>query len=494
MPGAPGDRQQAQENEPEISDPVHAARTAEMRAQAAEIRRAQNLSEAKEEFPSLGTDGSGQPLVGWTAEGRRVIKNNGARGAVTEEAFPALQSSAKSKNKKISQLRPTVQRPPAKPYTNIIGSVTTTPSYTTASIQNTQSRSYANGSTSQNRASDLTADNFPSLGGSSSARTYTAAQNFAKTLQPAQTAPAAASSYNRTTTQMKKPASAQLRPPTAADFPSLGGSSTYAAAQNFAKMNLREKMMGKPKTNGTAAQVLSKNTLLPPTPASKMDPKEQLSAVKSILGPNNYKNLKKLTVQFASNKLAHEQYIDQVANVFPEGKKDDDFWNFVPALIESCPDEGDGRNSKALEYMACIRMAADLEDGYTPQSAYAQNVITNRSATISTNSSNTQPVLYSNFPTLPKKAQNTKNKWGSGSSAAATESIKGKSKLPPGTSVAKDAATEKVERGTATKFMAKMNADEKKMKHQTSQPTNAMSKKSKSKKKKNELRDLAFGK
>jgi len=245
---------------------------------------------------------------------------------------------------------------------------------------------------------------------------------------------------------------------------------------------------------------------MPPSVASRMDPMEQLSTLKSILGPTNYKKLRKLTKTFAMNQLAHEQYIDQVADIFPEGKKDADFWNFVPILVESCPDDGDGRNGKALEYMSNIRMAADMDDGLTPPpSQVSASASATQSCIIIPNGRKLNPVPMLAVPPPPNfasrvgvqrqpnavAAKGKKSAWNS-SSKAPTAAVT-RTKLKPGTSVLKDASNEKIERGTATKFMAKMNAEEKKMKQQSSGPTNGTSKKSKSKKKKNELRDLAFG-
>jgi len=500
----PGQQQQQQENEPEISDPVHAARTAEMRAHAASIRNQQHdSSQGADAFPELGSNNpssSSQPLVGWTGEGRKVVRNGG-RNIMSVDAFPSLASTTNAVPKRMvngltrNRAVATKKRTPA--FSNIIGSAPVSAFASSAPVR-PQSQSLRN-----NSASKLTSDNFPSLGGSSSSNsTYTAANNFAKKLQISKNKNSSATaSLQRKTSSYPQLKKAAVRPPTSNDFPSLGGSSTYAAAEAFSKQQMRQKAFGQNKLNGSAAQALASNVLIAPTPARKMDPKEQLASLKSILGPSNYKILKKFTVQFASNRMAYEQYIDQCATCFPEGKKDADFWNFVPVLVESCPDEGDGRNIKALEYLATIRIAAEIEDGYMPQSAMmpsqvsrgASSSLSHRRLAVSQNTKPNASLV------APKYSNGQKSNWGSGSTVTKTSAVLGKSKLPPGTSVVKDALNEGVKRGTATKFMAKMNNDAKKVaqkKQQANHNSNSaakVSKKSRAKKKKNELRDLAFG-
>ena len=477
LPGQQNNNSQLQENEPEISDPTHAARTAEMRAHAAQIRRSQSNSELKEDFPTLGIEGNNEPLAGWTAEGRRVIQGN--RRAITEDAFPSLQSTATSSatrniaiNSNRSLQRSTQARRAARPYSNIIGS-TQSVSSTTTSL----SRTRLSSNTVRNERSTLSAENFPSLGGGNIAsRSAVIASTPARPMTSVLSAPRQ-NAINRAPTRAMRPA------PTASDFPALGGTSTYAAAENFARKNRKDILKPKARDRPSA------DILKVPTPTAGMDAKEQLAALKSILGPTNYKKLKKLTIDFASNVLAHEQYIDQAAETFPEGKKDADFWNFMPALIESCPDEGDGRNNKTFEYMATVRIAVDIDDGWAPPPPQPPPppMQTPLVASISRVSIHSTPrtSVYAK-----KNKTKVKNSWGSNSSV---KSIATNTKLPNGMSVVKDAMREPTQRGSATKYMAKMNADEKKMKQQMSQQAGT-SKKSKAKKKKNELRDLAFGK
>jgi len=77
----------------------------------------------------------------------------------------------------------------------------------------------------------------------------------------------------------------------------------------------------------------------------------QLQEIKGYLGPTKYKTLKSLTKQFASGEITPIYYVDACGDLFSERYADDDFWNFLPVLLDSCP--GNPQNViKAKEYMA----------------------------------------------------------------------------------------------------------------------------------------------
>lgn len=202
-----------------------------------------------------------------------------------------------------------------------------------------------------------------------------------------------------------------------------------------------------------------------------MEPKEQISALKSLLGSANYKRLKCLTRDFAIDQCAYEQYVDQVATCFTEGKDDDDFWNFVPALIQSCPENSDGRNHRAIQYMTKIRMA--MVDTESNISAYA---VSSDHAMPSISAGSRSFVPTANQSVTPSQTKKSPI-WGTGTSLKNTSNILAYSKLPPGISVAKAAS----EQMTETKIK------------QQPKSVVGQGKKSKQKQKKKELKNLAFG-
>jgi len=106
------DQQQRQENEPEITNAAHAARTAELRAMAANIRERDGISGSgggTEAFPALGNhsaaaaSSSSGMLVGWSSDGARSAAGSRlkktAAGKVTEEEFPSLGKPSTSRAK-----------------------------------------------------------------------------------------------------------------------------------------------------------------------------------------------------------------------------------------------------------------------------------------------------------------------------------------------------------------------------------------------------------
>jgi hypothetical protein len=95
---------------------------------------------------------------------------------------------------------------------------------------------------------------------------------------------------------------------------------------------------------------------------SSMSPEEQLSAIKTILGPTHYKKLKSYTKQFALAEITPHYYIDESAKLFSQEIKDPDFWTFMPILLNSCPDENN-KVERAMQYLASLWTTLEREEG-----------------------------------------------------------------------------------------------------------------------------------
>jgi hypothetical protein len=74
-----------------------------------------------------------------------------------------------------------------------------------------------------------------------------------------------------------------------------------------------------------------------------------IDAMKGILGPVGYKAMKTYTREFVNNEMSADSYIDHMASLFPNGYTDVHFWNFVPELIRSFPPSAD--QDGAFAYM-----------------------------------------------------------------------------------------------------------------------------------------------
>lgn len=522
----PSQQQQTQENEPDISDPVHAARTAELRAQASEIRQRQNINdpELNNEYPDLAQQASGgtsQPLnAGWTKEGRRKIQLN---GRPTQDDFPTLGSTTSSNNNGNSASNKAMRKVSAKPRaannlgaTRQFASIASSARVTTPSYSNFPRPSSTPSMNNYTRTAapprTLTGQDFPSLGGASATSSVAtpSGSNYARQIQRnvGVTNSMANMKIGRSASSNNIRSTAIQQAPTASDFPSLGGgssssnSNSYAAAEEYynkKKKTTTSKVKGRgvstflaPKGERSAAEALASNILAPPPIAStfqrnnNMSPDEILQALKSILGPTNYKSLRKTTKEFALGNIMHEAYVDQVSSLFPEGKQDDDFWNFIPAIIESCPDDSSGRNSKAMAYLSSIRYAVDMAGSKSQQQQQQSRTPS------STNAYGSSSSAASTLTARYKTPQSTKNKWGGNSKnqIAKTSALLAKTKLPAGTSVMKDAAMEQPNKGgNATKGMKKLQKNEK-----ISTVADNGKKKKNKKKKNDDLRNLAFGK
>lgn len=355
-----------QENEPDISHPLHAARTAELRVQAQAIREQQRLQEEGEAFPALQAASAQQqqPLVGWTTTSK--VRRALSGGALNVEDFPALSTKGKGRSP--------------------VGFNPITPDHTSTGVS-----SYRNGwnnssseaihkkvvppSTIRNintvnatsipakkpavfpsfTAPSLNSENFPSLGRPATAGTavstsrYTAAVALGKKISENKASKISenTSSAFVDTKPIAIPVSSkqQTRGPSNApsltpnDFPSLGCPDTttntlrYSSAIALGKKILSD--ASNPST--TQSQSVPLNAGLSNITTNTVSPKEHLDKIKSILGPDGYKSLKRLTKDFAGGGLRPQEFVDLSASLFEHGVEDPNFISFMPNLIQSCP-------------------------------------------------------------------------------------------------------------------------------------------------------------
>jgi hypothetical protein len=315
-----------------------------------------------------------------------------------------------------------------------------------------------------NRASNLSAENFPSLGGAAatSAHRYEAAEALARK-------------------------SKQVKPPSltsASDFPSPPAPSSSTL--------VRDKILDDRKPVAAAKAAPSLDTVNFPPPPSASNGQVTVAQMKAVLGPK-YKELKSLTKEFASGSLAPEAYVDHAARLFDGGYSDADFWSFVPNLLIGCPNAA--ASNQAIRYMDELRTsasnaqvaAASTSSSWSaaPASVAAAPKRAPTTTTVASSSwaASTRPAAQS-FASASRIAPVTSSKtapsaWGSGSSAAMARS-------KPGT-VSLAASKQGPQQGTATKFMAKEQKKDKQ--HQQQQQSHKKDKK----KELDELRALAFG-
>ena len=227
--------------------------------------------------------------------------------------------------------------------------------------------------------------------------------------------------------------------------------------------------------------------------------------MKASLGLTNYKELKNLTKQFASDELAPDAYVDRAAALFEGGYGDIDFWLFLPALLVSCPNQTSA--GQALRYVDDLRAAHEASTAPSapstswtappplaapgnnvPAAAYSSSLVAPRAA-IRPVGMAIQPIV--SRPGGAQQQAKGKSAWGSSGASSVV-----RAKASP-VSVAVAAANQTPQSGTATAFMAK----EAKLQNQQNQAGNNSAKatpgggQSKKKKKKSaELRALAFGK
>lgn len=486
--------------------PLHMQRTEEFRVQAAVMREQQASQSHEESFPSLqSASGSlSAPLVGWASgtTTQRVNVRKKDAGKVTTEDFPSLPTapSAKANAKKkaiTGNLGGTTRQfgamttAASQPHASWGGAVGSAPAVARGPSNNflTPPAPVA----SVNRQTNLTADNFPSLGPSANTRqNYASANAFAKkNLQHQNNAYARAPSLNSTTDfpsigSNSSLATKRTHQPAAAPPPSMSNVEDFPAppsASNRNQNSVRSHMLGdsskRQPTQQAVSNVLKANVSSAVATAT-------VEEMKASLGPNKFKQLKRLTKSFAEDQLSPEGYVDQSAALFDRGYGDSDFWSFLPSLLESCPNQGGAE--RAQIYMASLshqQFARNMSSS-TPAPAPSgwggarNNNIMKGPPTAARPL--TQAVSGRPNVVFPSKKKNT---WGATGAATVV-----RAKAPPG-SVAAAAAAQGPQGGTATKFMAKQEKEKKKKQNQANQPKANGKKKGSTK---NELRALAFGK
>eukprot|EP00584_Thalassiosira_punctigera_P001951 CAMPEP_0172527174 /NCGR_PEP_ID=MMETSP1067-20121228/1916_1 /TAXON_ID=265564 ORGANISM="Thalassiosira punctigera, Strain Tpunct2005C2" /NCGR_SAMPLE_ID=MMETSP1067 /ASSEMBLY_ACC=CAM_ASM_000444 /LENGTH=1090 /DNA_ID=CAMNT_0013310853 /DNA_START=130 /DNA_END=3402 /DNA_ORIENTATION=+ len=528
-------RQPRQVNEPEISHPLHAARTAELRAQAARMREREyrataagaastGASGGREAFPALDaattSERENSLLVGWTADGTRNAAGSRLKktpvGKVTQEEFPSLGPSPGSTSaalRKIAMGSKTRTKQAAGRGLNF-SSMASRPSSSVAAPLSVAS--YASPSALAASVPDMTRNNFPSLGGklstgmaaAASVNPYAAAQAHARKINagkaPIRLAPPPSSvAAFPSLSGSSKPKSNRELPVlggglapnlNANNFPSLGGTSStatartaitnpYAVAHAHArKLNANKAPVGSspPPSSSAAYPALSGPSkgkpssmkmafaptkqplpmtenmlqLPPPSSAIKQAPptaqslqagKETVESLKLILGTTRYKKLKSLTKDFAMGSILPEDYVDGAASLFDGGIGDGVFWDHIPSLISDIPNKG--ATDRAMRHLESLQMANDMQELEFDGSGGT--------------GSRKKPINY----VLPGKMANS---WENSASSSSATKMGGSSNNDSVVKPPDDAAK-------------KSNA------------TSNGSKKRKTKKKNNELRALAFG-
>ena len=495
--------------------PRHVERTAELRQHAASLRDSSFPNQ--EAFPTLQntTDESTaaqQALrMGWTdgVSIRRVAKAKPS-GKVTDEDFPTLPTEQRSKsniaNTKLHARSNNTFQAMNVAATGNWNGATLSAATAASSISATSSFLNSGGQPkgSSYSASNLSADNFPSLGPSAglSRPNYSAANALAKRMS---------SKPNMSTD----------------NFPALGGLARPPAS--LATLSHPSKPKAPPSFNSEAE-------FPAPPSSSQQRPKTRQSNVgsqgpsslgvptanavatvgemKVAMGSTAYKILKGFTKEFASGELNPESYIDHAATVFEKGYADDKFWSFIPTLVASCPDHY--ASAKAMRYMEHLKkmrngaINAEAAHATTTERSWpgGPSAATNTAPPSSHTFSSTANARFSapSPPPLPTAASvagryipppppvsrlqtipgKTKSAWG-GTGGVSTVV---RAKAPPG-SVAVAAANAKPQIGTATKFMAKEMKLEAWTKANGSNSN--IGSKGKKKKQNDELRRLAFG-
>ena len=261
------------------------------------------------------------------------------------------------------------------------------------------------------------------------------------------------------------------------------------------------------KSKPPSHEVLNNVLDFPPPVKSAKDGQNAVETMKMTLGSQKYKILKGYTKQFASNSLDPETYVTSCASLFENGIQNHSFWEFIPDLIATCPNESSAK--RAGRYLENLRLSGlnygESNDASTLVSSVSSNSNTSSSiasvpvassvprysaaAAFVAKKSSSSSLLTSSSRTKTASIPPTRKKtaWGDNSKSKVTKKIGG--------SAVTDATREHPQNGNATQFMAEKKAKERKVKQQTSEIAQggANGKKKKSKAKKNELRNLAFG-
>ena len=364
-------RQQRQTNEPEITHPLHAARTAELRAQAARVRARDGTVTGSggvtEAFPALGintvsavaTGGNASGmLVGWTSEGVRAVASGpggvvpaGGRlkmtsvGRVTEDEYPSLAPPppaskfklAKSTGNIVGLKKPTTRGSIAtgpKKFSAVASSpvIIGRPTLDHGLTSFVPSTLTPLSSSTRTTVPNLTStDNFPSLGASRS----TATINETPYNQQSSNPYAAVQAHTKKLKQLQQPSFGL------SDFPPSPSSSAIATKKSTTISTAFAPKKPPPSDNILQFPPLagSNNTSHPPPCATESIEagKMTIESLKQLLGTVQYKKLRKATKEFASGTMTPEQYVDLAASFFDHGFRDEAFWDNIPSLIRDIP-------------------------------------------------------------------------------------------------------------------------------------------------------------
>jgi E3 ubiquitin-protein ligase ZNF598 len=517
--------------------PLHVQRTETLRQQAQALRQNQGGQDAA--FPSLqsdaNVDGSAPAVsasqrlrLGW-GEGV-VLQRVGQRqaGQVTEQDFPSLPATQSARARKSSSSNSVAlssglrtRAPLSRQYAALSAAVSApAPSQSASSqwgisssssvgVRSVSATGYAHSAADQSRSgsqtSNLTADNFPSLGPASSGGRipYTAADALARKGGVPQAFMNAAlqSSVQNSQSSSAAERSKSHKPPSL--------NSTVEFPPPPKASNSRATKYRVPTTQAANSNVLSAHSLLPfPSSANA---KATVEDMKATLGSSKYKQLKSYTRDFASGAIDADSFVDFSASLFEHGYADFDFWSFIPSLVASTP-VGEPAKQRAIRYLEQLRNSTltNREDSATSDADATLSTPSNQPpkpsrwttgasslAIASPPSQHARNLADSSVHRIPQPAaplrpgvvaSKTKNAWGGG--VASTVVLKAGTK--PG-SVAVAAAVP-TPTGSATKFMAKEQKQEKHNHPQAGATGAGKNKSGKStKSQKHELRDLAFG-
>jgi len=440
----------------DISHPIHLQRTNELRAHAAQIRSQRAMQEQPEAFPSLqgesvAESGGSALRVGWSEGASREL---GRRNQMAQENFPSLPtasggnknlvraklkgSGGMTSNRQFAAMRTAAEAPSSgwSAGSSAAAAAAAAPMTQSSFPSLTASRSAAHATSALlNRESNLTQDNFPSLGGGTSSARYTAAENLARKK-------AAAPSFNS--------ANDFLPPPLARP----------------AAKSVRQQVLA-PKKPPAVDNVFD----FPPPPSTEVTVDE----IKATLGSAKYKQLRKLTKEFAADAIAPDAYVDHAASLFEKGYADADFWSFIPTLLGSCPNTSSA--NKAQRYMDQLRRNQTSVTASTASSSGGWSSMPPKvtAAAPASRVAATSAASWSTISTTHAKPAASKSGGTSAWSAGALSTV---ARAKGSVSAAAQAHAPK--QSTATKSMAKQQSKKEETK--------------KAKKKQNEeLRALAFG-
>ena len=317
-----------QENEEDISDPNHRARTELMKKEAAAIRERNQL---QMDYPTLGDSVAAGAFGGWSGV-TSAGSAPSSKKKTMEEEFPTLGgvrvSKGKGKSKSIRKGKAGTGRDVA--------------SHSPDNFLDVGSARPLTGAASSTMLA---------IGRAAKAEIKTAAAPSSPKSAFAAAAAASSSSSSSSWAAQGRgetaPAPTRQKAPTAADFPNLGAPSSkrygHAKANKAAKAiphSVTANVLAVPKSSGAGGN--------PGDPSSIH--RIQLDVLKSHLTKDSYKQLKKFTKDFANSRIEAEVYVQNSAVLFNgQGKV---FADFMPALISSFPDKA--KVDEALMYISEI--------------------------------------------------------------------------------------------------------------------------------------------